>query len=295
MEDNTTLRLIMHLVMISTIGIFTYLTYDLIKSILFSPGYKILGILSVLSILYYLYKLFYYIYNFQRKEDYKLREELIKKIYPEPVKYESKPIEVEEETDIEPINDPVNIDIKIDKDRGLFYGRKLNIAEKQYLMSHNYQKGNFVPIGKVRQEECWVKPNKTESLAHTFLVQNIKQEILKYTKDVKIDISKEPDIIFKNINEEIVALEIETGLGLSKHRYELENKFFITEKRYKKNLYIILTNSKVKYQYKKLFKNIKILTRQDIPALLHSQLLPAGRHSIPAKQKRDTGRKNADK
>jgi len=49
-------------------------------------------------------------------------------------------------------------------------------------------------IRKIRQEEYYVKANNIESIQHTFLVENIKQEIEKYTDQIKIGLSRDPEI-----------------------------------------------------------------------------------------------------
>lgn len=290
-----------HLILLGFVALFIYETYILLKPIQFSKGYIVIAIIAIILILYYNYRIHMYISDKLREYDWRTgwqpSPEMLKRfeLIRENLGKEYIPItKPKPQTTIEPITERVGINIKINPDKGLFYGKDLDVSEKQYLLSHNYEKGNFVPIGKTRQEEFYVKKNGIESLAHSFLVQNIKQEILRYTTDVKINLSQEPDIIFKNNKEEIVALEVETGTGLGKHRFEIENKFLVAKKRYKKNLYIILTDSRLKYKYKKIFKNIKILTRQEIPRLLSAQLNRLGRHSIPAKPNADTGRKSAE-
>lgn len=163
-----------------------------------------------------------------------------------------------------------DIKIKLNLDKGLFYGSALNLEEKNYLSNHGYKVSQNVPIGKQRQEEVWIKENGKESLEHTFLVQNIKQELLKYTKEVQVNIVEKPDIIFKVKKGREIALEIETGSGYSRHRKELELKFNRLSQEYKKSILIILTDSNYKRQYEAMFPQIKILVRTDIPSILKS-------------------------
>ncbi len=158
-----------------------------------------------------------------------------------------------------------DISIELDMNKGLFSGSNLDIEQKNYLSNHGYKSGFFVPIGKPRQTECWVKENKVESLAHTFLVQNIKQELLKYTKEVEIYIVEKPDIIFKNKQGKEMAIEVETGDGFKKHKKRLIDKFHEARLKYKKNLCIVLTNPEFRRQYKDIVGGVKILVRSELP------------------------------
>jgi hypothetical protein len=289
------LKIAIHISLIGIIFVFSKQTYQLARSINFTPEYKIFGVFTLLILLYYNYKLFEIIYKYKKRHTWHPSEQLLKELYEQ--RTPKKPIENQEQTseiELEPITELIDVKINLDLDTGLYYGKNLNIEEKIYLINHKYQKGNFVPIGKTRQEECYVKTNNIESLPHTFLVENIKQEILKYTHEVKINLSRDPDIIFKNAKNEIVAIEIETGTGYTKHKFEFEQKFYEAKLRYKKNLYIVLTNRLYKQKYKKLFSNIKILLRQDIPAFLSAQFPQRNIEYIPAKHKAAKGRKKAE-
>jgi hypothetical protein len=120
--------------------------------------------------------------------------------------------------------------------------------------------------------ECRVKKNPIESLGHTFLVENIKEELLKHTKEVKTYITKEPDIVFKNNKGKMIALEIETGMSYKKNKKELKKKFEELQKKYGKNLMIILTDKKFKTQYQKNFPDTTVLLRKDIQQLITANL-----------------------
>jgi type IV secretory pathway VirB4 component len=161
--------------------------------------------------------------------------------------------------------------INLDLEKGLFYGKELSLDQKNYLNNHGYETGFFVLIGKTKPEEYWVKANKVESLSHTFLVQNIKNEIIKHTKNVTINLTEAPDIIFKNKKGKQVALEIETGEGFKKHKQRIETKFNNAIKKYGKNIHIILTSKDFRTRYQNRFPKIKILVRTQIREFLTSQ------------------------
>ena len=82
-----------------------------------------------------------------------------------------------------------------------------------------------MPVGKPRQEECWIKKNKVESLDHTFMVWNLKEELEKHTKNVEVNITEKADLIFKDKQGKDFAVEVETGKGFKKHRSRLVEKF----------------------------------------------------------------------
>ena len=170
-------------------------------------------------------------------------------------------------------DDRTEINIGLDTKKGLYYGRELNIEQKNYLNNHGYRPGYHVPINKIKQEECWIKTNNIESLGHTFLVQNIKQEIEKYTKEIEIHLVEDADITFKNIKGEKVALEIETGKYYNKKK--LIEKFRNVKAKYKNHLYIILTSKEYKARYKKHFTDTTILLRTDIQKLLEKEFKKA--------------------
>lgn len=163
------------------------------------------------------------------------------------------------------------INISLDTNKGIYYGSKISIDEQNYLSNHGYKPGFFVPIGKVKQEECWVKENNVESLSHTFLVQNIKQLLEKYTKEIELYITERPDIIFKNKKGQSIALEVETGKGFDKHKKRLAKKFWDGKIEFGKNYYIVLTDTNMKRKYQAVAIDIPVIVRKDIPKLLQTQ------------------------
>jgi hypothetical protein len=270
-DAKTIIIMIIGFVIIIIIGDFSYQTYNMVKSVKLTLEYKIFGTITIITLLYYLYKIFEKIYEYRSRKIWKPSPELVREFYaerkPEPVEnYKSEP-----EVVLDLPDERVDININLDLNKGLFYGRNLNIAEKHYLINHKYQVGNFVPIGKFRQEECWVKENHAESLEHTFLVHNIKQELEKYTEDIEINITEKPDLIFKNIKGDLVAIEVETGLSFDKHEKRLDEKFYELKKRYKKNAIILLTDTNMKYKYKKINNKVPILVRTDMMRFIKRQ------------------------
>lgn len=162
----------------------------------------------------------------------------------------------------------VDVNISLNTDRGLFFGSELTIDQKNYLANHGYKVGNFVPIGKPRQEECWIKANGKESLVHTFLVQNIKRELYKHTRFVQVNIVKDADIVFKDKKKNDFAIEIETGLNYKKSKRQLKTKLNELHNNYGSRILIVLTDKKYLRNYKKTFPKTKIILRKDIQSTL---------------------------
>ena len=164
----------------------------------------------------------------------------------------------------------IEVKIDLDADKCLFSKDKLDYEEVRYLENEGYRHGEFVPIGKNNKEGFLVKKNTRESLSHTFLVHNIRQHLEKHTKDIKVRITKKPDIVFKNKKGEDVALEIETGKNFKKHKQRIKNKFIQAKKLYP-NIFIVLTSTKKKPYYKRLFPDIPCLVRTDIIQFIYTQ------------------------
>jgi len=161
--------------------------------------------------------------------------------------------------------EPEDINITLDVDKGLYYAKDLKYYEEQFLELQGYQSASFVPIGKIKQEEVWIKKTPPESLSHTFLVLNIRDTFHKNVKNLRIAKTKEPDIVFEDLYGHPIAFEIETGKGFTKHKQRLKEKFEILRKKYKDNIHIILTDTNQKRKYHTLAPKINIMTRKDVP------------------------------
>jgi sugar-specific transcriptional regulator TrmB len=160
----------------------------------------------------------------------------------------------------------------MDLDKVLYYGNGLTKEQKNILVNKGYKARNFVPIGKPRQEEVWIKENNIESLDHTFLVENIKDELLKHTKNVKIYVTQKPDILFKNKKGQEIAIEVETGFGFGKHRQRLKEKFSQVYSEYKNRVIIVVTYKNLKDKYERIAPNIKTINRSELTDWINKQL-----------------------
>lgn len=166
----------------------------------------------------------------------------------------------------------IAIEITLDPEKGLYYGNDLSLEDKNFLTNHGYKPGTFVPIGKPRQEEVWVKANNVESLEHTFLTLNLRDELLKRTKQVEVNVTEKADIIFKNARGKPVAIEIETGKNFRKHKRRLKKKFEDAKREHGRNLYIVLTDRKLRDPYSRIAPDVTLLVRTEVKKIIDTHL-----------------------
>lgn len=168
------------------------------------------------------------------------------------------------------VNNKEDTNIKLDLDKGLFYGKQLSSEEKIYLTNNKYKVGSFIPIGKKGAVECWVKSNNVESLSHTFLVYNIKENLEKYGK-VEIFVTQKPDLILTKKNGDQVIIEVETGLSFLKNKKALYNKYIKLKEEYGDKVIFVLTDAHYRKRYEALFNESDIIfSRQELDGLFES-------------------------
>jgi hypothetical protein len=156
----------------------------------------------------------------------------------------------------------------LDLTRLIFPAKGLTILQQNVLNNHEFvmKKGHGLNSGP---HTYYVKQRHPESLEHTLLVGLILEEIKKYTDKVCTKRTKEPDIIFENKAGQEIALEVETGIDLKKHRDRIDEKFQEVRKKYGERAYIILTDNNLVNSYARY--DTKTLLRKDITEFIHMQ------------------------
>ncbi|MGE0793470.1 MAG: VirB4 family type IV secretion system protein, partial [Candidatus Woesearchaeota archaeon] len=150
----------------------------------------------------------------------------------------------------------------------MYYSNKLTDDEKNDLLNEGFECGDFVPIGKTRQESVLIKKNNIEGLDHTFLVLNIKEVLTKLkAKNIEVSITRGADITFTNKKEDLIAIEVETGKNYTHNKPKFLKKFQDLKKEYK-HLYVVLTTSYFKRQYENNIEGTPIVVRTDLEQLL---------------------------
>jgi hypothetical protein len=177
-------------------------------------------------------------------------------------------LEEKQEKETEPRNE---INIKINLEKKVHPGKSLTLDEKNYLINHGFKIGRFVKIGKKGPEEFLVKESPPESISHTFLVENIKLELEKYTNKIEINLTEKPDLIFKNRKGETIAIEVETGKAFKKNPEKIINKFDNVRAKYNKNAVIVLTDATKKHLYNEISKTVHVILRSEVTSYIQSQ------------------------
>jgi hypothetical protein len=157
------------------------------------------------------------------------------------------------------------IDITLDTEKGYYKASELDMTQQNFLINAGYDYSDNVPIGKSRQERYLVKVNKIEGKTHTFLVHNIKQEIEKYTKNIEINITEKPDIVFELPNKRKYAIEVETGTMLT-NKKQLSRKINDLQLQYKNNWKIVVSDALKLYKYQAIIN--RAIIRNQIPTLI---------------------------
>jgi predicted hydrolase (HD superfamily) len=98
-----------------------------------------------------------------------------------------------------------------------------------------------------------IKPRRTESPQHIFLIKDISNYLKTFTNNVKTYRSVKPDIVFR-INRKEYAIEVETGKILRANKKAIVKKVKSLNKKYKDNWFFVVTDKNLTSQYNKLGK-----------------------------------------
>ena len=162
-----------------------------------------------------------------------------------------------------------DVNINLDITKNVFLASELDRDEQNYLINNGYESKRMVPIDSTTHMEFFIKKNNIESLEHTFLVDQIKQEMLKITDDVKTGLTKEPDLVVTIKGCKPVAIEVETGSNYKKKtKKDFIKKFDDLYLKYKNRVVVFLTDSNFKRQYEANLPLTTIKLRKDVPALI---------------------------
>ena len=131
------------------------------------------------------------------------------------------------------------------------------------MVNNGYTLSSHVNLLGGRQEDFLLKPDENESEAHFFLIKAIEEHLQLHTKSVKLFNTTKPDIVFKDKEGEVWAIEVETGS--KKDKKMLDNKVNTLNKNLGEKWFFVVTDKKVKKQYEKYGET---LTRFDVPERL---------------------------
>lgn len=164
--------------------------------------------------------------------------------------------------------------IEMDLSKGVYRKSKLGPEQVEYLRKHNYIEESIVPLRGVHPSLFLVKNLRHHTPEHTYVLHATYEELLEYTKNVRIDedsrqSSVNPDIIFTNAQNKEIALEVETGNNWRYNNDYLKKKVRLLQERFGDNWRIILTDTNYRRKYETAFGNI-ILVRRQVPAFIKS-------------------------
>lgn len=96
-----------------------------------------------------------------------------------------------------------------------------------YVSWFKYRFVYLVPIGSVKQEPFLIKRMGRESAVHVYVVETIRQFLIKNGLRPRRWITKGVDIsVRQRKSSKRLAIEVETGMSYKKNKKRLKKKFF---------------------------------------------------------------------
>ena len=139
------------------------------------------------------------------------------------------------------------VEINVDEEKGFYEYKELNKHEVNYLLNHGYKKTSRKSCFSNGKRKYLVKPRFNEGISHFFLIMDIADYLRKEGFDIKLFQTTHPDIIFE-INNEKIAIEVETGKNLRNNRKYLIEKVKMLNENYN-NWFFVLTNRNLNRKY----------------------------------------------
>ena len=103
-------------------------------------------------------------------------------------------------------------------------------------------------------------PRPNESPAHFFLVKAIEECLKKYTNDVHIFTTAQPDIIFRQGGQKW-AVEVETGNKIEKDVSYIQEKAASHNRKFGKHWFFVVTQAEYCYKYQEFGE---VYTRKNV-------------------------------
>ncbi len=166
------------------------------------------------------------------------------------------------------------VNINLDEEKRFFRKKDISEDELIYLVNNCYTLSSHVNLLGGRREDFLLKPDENESEAHFFLIKAIEEHLERYTKNVKLFNTTKPDIVFKDKEGKVWAVEVETGSKKDKKR--LEEKVRILKKNLGGRWFFVVTNEKTKKMYEKYGET---LTRFNVPERL-AEIFGGGENEV---------------
>jgi len=172
------------------------------------------------------------------------------------------------------------VNINIDETKRFFRKKDISEDELIYLVNNGYTLSSHVNLLGGRREDFLLKPNENESEAHFFLIKAIEEHLERYTKNVKLFNTTKPDIVFKDKEGKVWAVEVETGSKKDKKR--LEEKVRVLKKNLGRRWFFVVTTEKSKKMYEKYGE---VLTRFNVPERL-AEIFGEGENEVKISERK---------
>ena len=132
---------------------------------------------------------------------------------------------------------------------GFYVERELKHEEKEKLFAKGYKRLKISPYGTSGAAYYWVKPRYNESKEHAFFCYLVEAEVKKYAKELKTNVTYGPDVEFEAYGRKY-CVDVETGTNTERNPAFLNKKFAYYNKEFAR-VFILVTNKKLKYSYKR--------------------------------------------
>ena len=110
-----------------------------------------------------------------------------------------------------------------------------------------------------------LKPRSNESAEHFLVIRVIEEYLQKYTKNIKLLVSSNADIIFE-AHDKKVAIEVETGSKFDHDQKQLETKVRLLKKNFGTRWFFVVTDAR---NYKRKYSTLgTTYSRKEVPAII---------------------------
>jgi hypothetical protein len=143
--------------------------------------------------------------------------------------------------------------VRVTKNDNCIKINELSENEIAHLKKQGYKEYKMKSITSSLQEIYLIKPRKTESAQHIFLIKDIVNYLTNFTNKIETYQTVKPDIVFE-LNGEEYAIEVETGKILHKNKKAIIEKADLLNKNYGEKWFFVVTDRNLRSSYSKFGK-----------------------------------------
>ncbi|MCF7861832.1 ATP-binding protein [Candidatus Woesearchaeota archaeon] len=139
----------------------------------------------------------------------------------------------------------IRVSIDVDEFKGFYRHKDLSLPEIKYLLAKKYQEIERASLANPKKEKYLIKPRFNESMNHCFTTHDIADYLESNGIKPKLFVTKKPDITFE-IGKTKYAIEIETGITISKAKNQLMEKVKLLNQDYDEWFFVVLDRNFLK-------------------------------------------------